>query len=84
MKIKLFLITAALVYFTFEPNELLSKKVMTIGGKFFECKQPKNSFERTRGVRTRTCMFSKKDKENINKLIMEKKFNKKNNIPGRR
>ena len=46
---------------------------MKIGGKYFKCKAPKNSFERTRGVRSRICIFSKKDKEIINEIIRKKK-----------
>tara|TARA_B100000886_G_scaffold299651_1_gene228283 strand:+ start:300 stop:449 length:150 start_codon:yes stop_codon:yes gene_type:complete len=49
---------------------------MKIGGKYFKCKAPKNSFERTRGVRNRICIFSKKDKEIINEMIIQKKNEK--------
>ena len=49
---------------------------------FYECKSPKNSFERTRGVRNRICVFSSEDKIKINKrnknknLNLRKKFKK--------
>ena len=49
---------------------------------FYECKSPKNSFERTRGVRNRICVFSSEDKDQINKrnknknLNLRKKFKK--------
>jgi len=52
------------------------QKMMKIGGKYFKCKAPKNSFERTRGVRNRICIFSKKDKEIINEMIIQKKNEK--------
>ena len=48
-----------------------------MNGKMFECKLPKNSFERTRGVRTRICIFNKEDNEIINKMRNKKKSQKK-------
>ena len=64
-----------LVLFFFVSNYEIaySQKIMKIGGKYFKCKAPKNSFERTRGVRSRICIFSKKDKEIINEIIRKKK-----------
>ena len=58
------------------------KKKINIDGVFYECKLPKNSFERTRGVRNRICVFSSEDKNEINKrnknknLNLRKKFKK--------
>ena len=57
-------------------NESFGKKKIKIGGVFYECKTPKNSFERTRGVRNRICVFSSKDKNEIYK----RNKNKKNNL----
>ena len=48
-------------------NESYGKKRINIDGVFYECKSPKNSFERTRGVRNRICVFSSEDKNEINK-----------------
>ena len=64
-----------LVFFFFISNyeKSYGQKIMKIGGKYFKCKAPKNSFEKTRGVRNRICIFSKKDKEIINEMIMQKK-----------
>ena len=53
-----------------------SKKMVNVNGKLFECKTPKNSFERTRGVRSRICIFYKEDKEIINKMRREKNIRK--------
>ena len=59
-----------------------SKKKINVDGQFYECKLPKNSFERTGGVRNRICVFSSKDKNEINKrkknknLNLRKKFKK--------
>ena len=58
------------------------KKKINIDGVYYECKSPKNSFERTRGVRNRICMFSSEDKNEINKrnknknIILKRKFKK--------
>ncbi len=46
-------------------------------GTFYECKLPKNSFERTRGVRNRVCIFSKADKDRINERVKQKKLRRK-------
>ena len=48
---------------------------MKIGGKYFKCKAPKNSFEKTRGVRNRICVFSSEDKNEINKRNKNKNLN---------
>ena len=63
-------------------DESYGKKRINIDGVFYECKSPKNSFERTRGVRNRICMFSIEDKNQINKrnknkiLNLRRKFKK--------
>ena len=63
-------------------DESYGKKRINIDGVFYECKSPKNSFERTRGVRNRICVFSSEDKNEINKrnknknLNLRKKFEK--------
>ena len=63
-------------------DESYGKKRINIDGVFYECKSPKNSFERTRGVRNRICIFSSEDKNKINKrnknknLNLRKKFKK--------
>ena len=59
----------------FLSDESYGKKKINIDGVFYECKSPKNSFERTRGVRNRICMFSSEDKNKINKRIKEKNLN---------
>ena len=51
----------------FLSDESYGKKRINIDGVFYECKSPKNSFERTRGVRNRICVFSSEDKNEINK-----------------
>ena len=51
------------------------KKRINIDGVFYECKSPKNSFERTRGVRNRICVFSSEDKNEINKRKKNKNLN---------
>tara|TARA_B100001559_G_C16187949_1_gene478540 strand:+ start:56 stop:268 length:213 start_codon:yes stop_codon:yes gene_type:complete len=56
-------------------DESYGKKRINIDGVFFECKSPKNSFERTRGVRNRICIFSSEDKNEINKRIQNKNLN---------
>ena len=56
-------------------NESYGKKRINIDGVFYECKSPKNSFERTRGVRNRICVFSSEDKNEINKRNKNKKLN---------
>ena len=56
-------------------DESYGKKRINIDGVFYECKSPKNSFERTRGVRNRICVFSSEDKNKINKKKKNKKLN---------
>ena len=60
---------------TFFNDESYGKKKINIDGVFYECKSPKNSFERTRGVRNRICMFSSEDKKQINKRNKNKNLN---------
>ena len=40
----------------FLSDESYGKKRINIDGVYYECKSPKNSFERTRGVRNRICI----------------------------
>ncbi len=61
----------------FKSETSFTKKMVNMNGKMFECKLPKNSFERTRGVRTRICIFNKEDNEIINKMRNKKKSQKK-------
>ena len=56
-------------------DKSLGKKRINIDGVFYECKSPKNSFERTRGVRNRICVFSSEDKNKINKKNKNKNLN---------
>ena len=56
-------------------DESYGKKRINIDGVFYECKSPKNSFERTRGVRNRICVFSSEDKIEINKRNKNKNLN---------
>ena len=56
-------------------DESYGKKRINIDGIFYECKSPKNSFERRRGVRNRICVFSSEDKNEINKRNKNKKLN---------
>ena len=56
-------------------DESYGKKRINIDGVFYECKSPKNSFERTRGVRNRICVFSSEDKDQINKRNKNKNLN---------
>lgn len=56
-------------------EETYGKKKINIDGVFYECKLPKNSFERTRGVRNRICVFSSEDKNEINKRNKNKNLN---------
>ena len=60
------------LFLFFMNGELLGKKKVNIDGVYYKCKSPKNSFERTRGVRSRICFFSKADKNQINKRIRDK------------
>ena len=64
-----------LIFFFFINNEVVAKKKINVDGKYYECKSSKNSFERTRGVRNRICIFSKTDKIEINKRKKDKKLN---------
>ena len=59
----------------FFSDESYGKKKINIDGVFYECKSPKNSFERTRGVRNRICMFSSEDKNEINARNKKKNLN---------
>ena len=59
----------------FFDDKSYGKKKINIDGVLYECKSPKNSFERTRGVRNRICMFSSEDKNEINKRKKNKKLN---------
>ena len=61
--------------FIFFKDESYGKKRINIDGVFYECKSPKNSFERTRGVRNRICVFSSEDKNEINKRNKNKNLN---------
>ena len=56
-------------------DQSFGKKRINIDGVFYECKSPKNSFERTRGVRNRICAFSSEDKNEINKRNKNKNLN---------
>ena len=56
-------------------DESYGKKRINVDGVFYECKSPKNSFERTRGVRNRICVFSSEDKNEINKRNKNKNLN---------
>ncbi len=51
------------------------KKKINIDGVFYECKSPKNSFERTRSVRNRICVFRHEDKNEINRRNRNKNLN---------
>ena len=61
-----------IIFFSYESY---GKKKINIDGVFYECKSPKNSFERTRGVRNRICVFSSEDKNEINERIKDKNLN---------
>ena len=56
-------------------DQSFGKKRINIDGVYYECKSPKNSFERTRGVRNRICVFSSEDKNEINKRNKNKNLN---------
>ena len=64
-----------IIMIIFLNDESYGKKTINIDGIFYECKSPKNSFERTRGVRNRICVFSSEDKNEINKRNKNKKQN---------
>ena len=59
----------------FFDDKSYGKKRINIDGVLYECKSLKNSFERTRGVRNRICVFSSEDKNEINKRKKNKKLN---------
>ena len=59
----------------FFDDKSYGKKKINIDGVLYECKSPKNSFERTRGVRNRICVFSSEDKKEINKRKKNKNLN---------
>ncbi|MFL2661579.1 MAG: hypothetical protein ACJ0G4_06555 [Alphaproteobacteria bacterium] len=67
-----FFIIFIIIFFN---DESYGKKRINIDGVYYECKLPKNSFERTRGVRNRICVFSSKDKNEINERIKNKNLN---------
>ena len=66
------LVILTIIFFN---EETYGKKKINIDGVFYECKSPKNSFERTRGVRNRICVFSSEDKNEINKRNKNKNLN---------
>ena len=66
------LIIFIIIFFNDESH---GKKKINIDGVFYECKLPKNSFERSRGVRNRICVFSIEDKNEINKRNKNKNLN---------
>ena len=59
----------------FFDDKSYGKKRINIDGVLYECKSLKNSFERTRGVRNRICVFSSEDKNKINKRNKNKNLN---------
>ena len=69
MSIYYVLIIYLIIFFD---DKSYGKKRINIDGVLYECKSPKNSFERTRGVRNRICVFSSKDKNEINKRKKKK------------
>ncbi len=79
MILNYFLIFFIIIFFSYESY---GKKRINVDGVYYECKSPKNSFERTRGVRNRICVFSSEDKNEINKrnkikiLNLKRKFKK--------
>ena len=79
MILNYFLIFFIIIFFS---DESYGKKRINVDGVYYECKSPKNSFERTRGVRNRICVFSSEDKNEIDKrnkikiLNLKRKFKK--------
>ena len=63
------------LFFFLINNESLAAKKINVDGVYYKCKSPKNSFERTRGVKNRICFFSKEDKNEINMRIRNKNTN---------
>ena len=59
----------------FFSDESYGKKRINIDGVYYECKLPKNSFEKTRGVRNRICVFGIEDKNEINRRNRNKNLN---------
>ena len=72
-KCKFLLLSLIFIFLFFKDKESLSKKVVNVYDKVFECKFPKNSFERMRGVRTRICILDEEDNKIINKIRKKKK-----------
>ena len=72
-KCKYLLPSLVFIFLFFKDKESLSKKVVNVYDKVFECKFPKNSFERMRGVRTRICILDEEDNKIINKIRKRKK-----------
>ena len=72
-KCKYLLLSLIFIFLFFKDKESLSKKVVNVYDKVFECKFPKNSFERMRGVRTRICILDEEDNKIINKIRKKKK-----------
>ncbi len=64
-----------LLFFFLVNNESLGAKKVNVDGVYYKCKSPKNSFERTRGVKNRICFFSKEDKNEIDIKIRNKNSN---------
>ena len=64
-----------LILFFLINNESLGAKQINVDGVYYKCKSPKNSFERTRGVKNRICFFSEEDKNQINMRIKNKNTN---------
>ena len=72
MSIYYVLIIYLIIFFD---DKSYGKKRINIDGVLYECKSLKNSFERTRGVRNRICVFSSEDKKEINKRKKNKNLN---------
>ena len=80
MILKPSLIIFVIIFFSYESH---GKKKNNINGVFYECKSPKNSFERTRGIRNRICFFRSEDKNGINERIKNKNLNLKRKLKKR-